>query len=95
MICQNDGCRAQFYPSAHNQKYCSSECLRDATNRRVREKYKDDKDRLRGKDRRCRGCGSKLSRYNANSECSLCVSTRQSKITKEVVEALNVIRKKG
>ena len=94
MICENDGCGKTFFASAHNQKYCSPECLRDATNRRVREKYKSDRDRLKGKERSCK-CGAKLSRYNSSDVCNYCQAGERGKLKNEILGSFGVIRKQG
>lgn len=95
MICENEGCENKFFQSAHNQKFCSPECLRESTNRRVREKYRDDKDRLKGKERLCSRCSTKLSRYNTDSTCNLCKSSRQAQLKREIIGSFNVIRKQN
>jgi hypothetical protein len=38
MICANKECAKDFEPKTHNQKYCTDECCRIATNRRIMEK---------------------------------------------------------
>ena len=39
MICANKECAINFDAKTHNQKYCSDECCRIATNKRIMEKY--------------------------------------------------------
>jgi hypothetical protein len=39
MICGNKECAKDFDAKTHNQKYCSDECCRIATNKRIMEKY--------------------------------------------------------
>ena len=39
MICHNKECSKDFEAKTHNQKYCTDECCRVATNRRIMEKY--------------------------------------------------------
>jgi len=43
MICANKECAKDFEPKTHNQKYCTDECCRIATNRRIMEKYYEKK----------------------------------------------------
>ena len=43
MICANTECAKEFDSKTHNQKYCSDECCRVATNRRIMEKYYEKK----------------------------------------------------
>lgn len=74
--CSNKGCDNLYEQKTHNQKYCSDECCRQATNSRIMEKYYEDKDRRSGKPRTCEteGCGTKLSRYNELLVCQKCAS---------------------
>jgi hypothetical protein len=44
MICSNKECSKDFDAKTHNQKYCSDECCRVATNKRIMEKYYEKKD---------------------------------------------------
>ena len=71
MICANKECAKSFDAKTHNQKYCSDECCRVATNRRIMEKYYERKAIRNGALRICK-CGNKLSRYNAGNVCSIC-----------------------
>ena len=71
MICANKECSKEFEPKTHNQKYCTEECCRVATNRRIMEKYYERKAIRNGALRICK-CGNKLSRYNAGNVCSIC-----------------------
>ena len=43
MICANKDCAIDFDARTHNQKYCSDECCRLATNKRIMEKYYERK----------------------------------------------------
>jgi hypothetical protein len=74
MICANKECLngKEFIPKTHNQKYCSDECCRIATNRRIMEKYYEKKAIRNGASRICKKCKTKLSRYNQNDVCSTC-----------------------
>ena len=72
MICFNSECAKDFTPKTHNQKYCSDECCRIATNRRIMEKYYEKKAIKNGAPRVCKTCKTKLSRYNQNNICSTC-----------------------
>ena len=72
MICAYKECKKEFTPKTHNQKYCSDECCRTATNLKIKEKYYEKKARLSGKERLCKKCKSKLSRYQDNSICIIC-----------------------
>ncbi len=72
MICANKECSKEFEPKTHNQKYCTDECCRIATNRRIMEKYYEKKAIRNGAQRGCKKCGTQLSRYNESSLCSSC-----------------------
>lgn len=94
MICANDGCTNEFNKTTHNQKYCSDECCREATNRKIREKYYAEKERLSGKKRVCktRGCKNLLSRYNEEDTCRECLAKEENKNRDELLRIFNVSR---
>jgi hypothetical protein len=94
MICANNGCANEFTKTTHNQKYCSDECCREATNRKIREKYYAEKERLSGKKRVCstRGCKNLLSRYNEDDICRECLAKRDSKERDQLLRIFNVSR---
>lgn len=72
-ICANEGCEVEFQPKTHNMKYCSAECCRVATNRRIMQKYYDRRDQKAGKARFCKKCRvTRLSRYNDSQVCGAC-----------------------
>ena len=74
LTCENDGCFNEFVKVTHNQKYCSDECCREATNAKIKKKNADKKDRLSGRKRVCstKGCDTVLSRYSESNICLLC-----------------------
>lgn len=94
MICANDGCTNEFNKTTHNQKYCSDECCREATNRKIREKYYAEKERLSGKKRTCkiRGCKNLLSRYNEGDICRECLAKEENKNRDNLLRIFNVSR---
>lgn len=71
VICARTECNTEFAKRTHNQKYCSEECCRKATNDKIMVRYYDDKERKSGKPRFCY-CGVKLNRYNYGDLCSAC-----------------------
>jgi len=91
MICAYEECKKEFEPKTHNQKYCCDECCRTATNLKIKEKYYNNKDRLKGKIRYCKtkSCGTKLSRYNESDVCTVCEA---KKIAKERQQLLDVLK---
>lgn len=73
--CQNDECEQDFERKKHNQIYCSDECRRVATNKRLMERYYERKDRLARKLEHsvyCK-CGTIISRYNESGRCFNCL----------------------
>jgi hypothetical protein len=72
MICSNKECAKEFEPKTHNQKYCTDECCRIATNRRIMEKYYEKKAIRNGARRGCKLCDVQLSRYNESNLCASC-----------------------
>ena len=69
--CARAECDNVFLMGPHNQKYCSNECCKIETNRKVKEKYHERMAIKRGKQRVC-SCGTKLSRYNESNKCGPC-----------------------
>ena len=88
MICANKECSKEFEPKTHNQKYCTEECCRLATNRRIMEKYYEKKAIRNGAIRVCKRCKTKLSRYN---DSSLCVSCSR-KLEKDLDNKVKLLR---
>jgi len=80
MICANKECAKDFEAKTHNQKYCTDECCRVATNRRIMEKYYEKKAIRNGATRGCKKCGAQLSRYNDTTLCASC--QKKTDITK-------------
>lgn len=90
MICFNKECAIDFEPKTHNQKYCSDECCRLATNKRIMEKYYEKKAIKNGMLRKCK-CGNILSRYNDSASCSICEKNSGLKNKKLLKDILNEI----
>lgn len=92
LTCSNYGCNNTFLPKTHNQKYCTDECCRLATNRRIMEKYYARRDQRQGKVRICRECGeTKLSRYNNSLVCSSCDLKREIAVNGSVLSMLSAV----
>lgn len=93
MICAYNKCKKEFTPRTHNQKYCSDECCRTATNIKIKEKYYEKKERLRGKVRKCKSstCNNRLSRYNEGSYCGLCESKKISSDKMKMMKELGLV----
>jgi hypothetical protein len=90
MKCAYDQCNKDFEPKTHNQKYCSDECCRIATNEKLKEQYYEKKARLQGKVRICKsaGCKTSLSRYNEGNICSRCQGIEKEKERKALIEMM-------
>ena len=89
-------CGTPFAFKTHNQKYCSKECCRLATNKKIMAKYYIKKQRLAGEVRLCVGCENQLSRYNSDNICTSC-QEKQKKNKANIVlgDIQNVISKLG
>lgn len=90
MICAYEECGKEFDPKTHNQKYCSDECCRIATNQKLKDAYYEKKARLSGVVFRCknRGCSNELSRYSSEKICATCQSKEKSKEKNAIIDML-------
>jgi hypothetical protein len=73
--CAYEGCEVDFAKKTHNQKYCTDECCRKATNERIMLRYYEKRDSRQGKTVRvCKraDCSISLSRYNDSDYCVNC-----------------------
>lgn len=91
MICANTSCAKDFDAKTHNQKYCSDECCRVATNKRIMEKYYEKKAIKHGAIRLCKKCKSSLSRYNNDNICAQCLKKSNNKSKALLRDILNEI----
>lgn len=91
MICSNNGCVNEFEPKTHNQKYCSDECCKIATNIKIKEKYYYKKARLSGKKFICktRGCKQVLNRFTTDEVCEVCKAKDREKERQDLLDMLN------
>lgn len=91
-ICAKRGCETEYTAKTHNQKYCSAECCRVATNQRIMEKYYAKRDQKAGKARLCRKCKvTKLSRYNDSPICGACSLATISAANNAVASMLSAV----
>ena len=90
MICSYDECKKEFTPKTHNQKYCSDDCCRIATNQKLKEQYYAKKARLLGQERICKtiSCKVLLSRYNEDKICSKCKASKEKAKQNELLEMI-------
>ena len=91
MICINSECKKDFEAKTHNQKYCSDECCRVATNKRIMEKYYEKKAIKNGALRNCKKCKIVLSRYNSDPLCSSCQKINYQKAKNLLSEIIDEI----
>ena len=91
MICLNSECAKEFESKTHNQKYCSDECCRVATNKRIMEKYYEKKAIKNGAPRKCKGCPGFLSRYNSEMYCAKCIKSKHTKNKNTLMEIIDDI----
>jgi len=91
MICSNKECSLEFEAKTHNQKYCSDECCRLATNKRIMEKYYEKKAIKNGAFRPCKTCNTQLSRYNDSKICLSCEKKKLSENKKNILRMINEI----
>jgi hypothetical protein len=75
--CARAECGKEFHKTTHNQKYCTNECCRIETNRKIMEKYHERAAIKRGKKRSCKSCGISLSRYNEGKICGACETRKR------------------
>lgn len=76
-VCKNEKCKKKFEAKVYNSIYCSAECRRIVTNKKLLENYYEKK-RNKGKKRTCAtdGCTTILSRYNKEHICERCKDER-------------------
>jgi hypothetical protein len=91
MICSNKECAKEFEPKTHNQKYCTDECCRIATNRRIMEKYYEKKAIRNGAYRQCKKCKAKLSRYNQSNICAVCEKNKDISNKSKIIGMINEV----
>lgn len=75
--CANEDCINVFIPKTYNGIYCSAECRRTVTNKRILENYYIVKEN-KTKKRTCitAKCDTVLSRYNKEKICEKCKKER-------------------
>lgn len=86
-------CGTEFETKKKNQKYCDQMCCRGATNKRIMQKYYEDKARLKGLLRICI-CGNILSKYNSSTICYICQSEKVVNDEDKIREAVKIVASK-
>jgi hypothetical protein len=87
-------CGNHFQSRKKNQKYCDNICCRGATNKRIMQRYYENKARLAGIIRICQNCSKELSRYNSNNICGACEISTKDHNSIKIKEMLGVINSK-
>jgi hypothetical protein len=90
-ICARQECGAVGIKTTHNQKYCTNECCRIETNRKIKEQYHERAAIKRGKKRACKSCGTPLSRYNESPVCSACQTAKRNENLGEAQQLLAAV----
>lgn len=91
-VCAREGCDIKAYKTTHNQKYCSPQCCRIATNARIMKNYHENQAIARGKPRVCAKCEvTSLSRYNKNSYCGSCETKMRESNSSAVADLLSSV----
>lgn len=87
MKCAYAECGQEFEAKTHNQRYCSDDCCRKATNARLMKQYYEKKARLKGHIRVCTSpdCDTVLSRYNESETCRKCEAAQERKNRTELL----------
>jgi hypothetical protein len=81
-------CDAPFETKISYKIYCSPECRELATKDKITQKYAQKRrEKMMGKKRFCKSCGSSLSAYNDDSICHAC-----SVNPKDVARALKELK---
>lgn len=81
-VCAHTECGKPFEAKTHNQRYCSDECCRLATNKRIMDRYYERKARRKGGFRECATttCQTRLNRYNDSEICGLCSAKKKQSV---------------
>lgn len=92
IVCARPGCGVMAEKKTHNQKYCSSDCCRVETNRKIMEKYHHKAAIRRGEKRVCSTCRTTvLSKYNELNECAGCISLAKNSGRQSINELLSLV----
>lgn len=86
-------CSQEFESNKKNQKYCTPACCRLATNKKIMERYYENKKRKSGFKRYCK-CGQLLSRYNDSDTCYICIKNINENDYSSIEEVIKNVAKK-
>jgi hypothetical protein len=91
IYCARKECGMGFVKTTHNMKYCSNECCRIETNRKIMEKYHETRARQKGAKRNCLSCDTRLSRYNPSKFCGACETAKREQHHGEAAELVSSV----
>ena len=76
-VCSNEDCKAEFVAKVYNAIYCSTECRKLITNKKLLESYHSKKAN-KNKKRICKTkeCSTVLSKYNKEDISEACKEER-------------------
>lgn len=76
-ICANEDCKQKFIAKVYNTIYCSPECRKIVTNKKLLDNYYRKKSNKTRK-RTCitKDCSTILSQYNSEDICEMCKTER-------------------
>ncbi len=79
-LCLNEECSSSFIANVYNAVYCSPECRRVVTNKKLLKNYYEQKENKKTK-RFCKtkNCSTILSKYNKENICEQCKVERYIK----------------
>lgn len=79
-VCKNEECNKEFVAKVYNTIYCSPECRKVVTNKKLLENYYRKKEN-KNKKRVCKtkDCLTVLSKYNKEDICEQCKTERYIK----------------
>ena len=67
-------CDVEFKPNVAYQIYCSPDCRGEATKEKIADRYaRSRRNKMITKERHCKFCGVKLSAYNDDILCQVCL----------------------
>ena len=79
-VCSNEECENKFIPKTYNAIFCSKECRRIVTNKKLLEKYyKNKNNKFKKRICKTKTCTTILSSYNKEDICESCKTERYIK----------------
>jgi hypothetical protein len=83
-VCARVECKKKFTKNSHNQKFCGKKCCRLATNKKLLDKYYENKVPIKqGRICQEKGCATILSVYNKSKICGSCELKKENKLLRQ------------